>query len=115
MILDRVALIVGCMAVAAGLTLAWPALADGGAGARTRTRYPAAEQIAGPIIGGLAANNGYYAYGPYAGPGSPVAWRALPWSDLYGPAVPVTPGCYMQRQRVWTDYGWRWRTGPICY
>lgn len=115
MILDRVTSITGCMAVAAGLALAGPAVADGGAGARPRARSPAAEQIAGPIIGGLAANNGYYAYGPYAAPGGPVAWRALPWSDLYGPAVPVAPGCWMQRQRVWTDYGWRWRTGPICY
>jgi hypothetical protein len=66
--------------------------------------------VAGPIIGGIAANNGYYAYGPYHWPGS-----ALGWSPLYGPAVPVPPGCYMQRQRIWTEYGWRWRLAPICY
>jgi hypothetical protein len=66
--------------------------------------------VAGPIIGGMAANNGYYAYGPYYWPGS-----ALRWSPLYGPAVPVAPGCYMQRQRIWTEYGWQWRAAPICY
>lgn len=66
--------------------------------------------VAGPIVGGIAANNGYYAYGPYYRPGS-----ALGWSPLFGPAVPVPPGCYMQRQRLWTEYGWQWRTAPICY
>ncbi|MFL9828019.1 hypothetical protein [Rhodoplanes sp. SY1] len=98
------------MGMGVAVLIATPVLADGSGGRRAAPR-----PVAGPIVGGLAANNGYYAYGPYATPGSPVAWRALPWSDLYGPAVPVTPGCYMQRQRVWTEYGWRWRTGPICY
>lgn len=70
---------------------------------------------AGPIIGGIAANNGYYAYGPYAAPGAPAPWGELPWSGLYGPAVPVARGCYVQRQRIWTEYGWRWRKAPICY
>jgi len=65
---------------------------------------------AGPIVGGIAANNGYYAYGPYSWPGLP-----LRWSPLFGPAVPVPPGCYIQRQRIWTEYGWRWREAPICY
>ncbi|MFD2181443.1 hypothetical protein [Rhodoplanes azumiensis] len=101
--------------VGVAVMIATPALADGSGGRRAAPR-----PVAGPIVGGLAANNGYYAYGPYAAPGSPVAWRALPWSDLprsdlWGPVVPVAPGCWMQRQRVWTDYGWRWRTGPICY
>jgi hypothetical protein len=66
--------------------------------------------VAGPIIGGIAANNGYYAYGPYYWPGS-----ALGWSALYGPTMSVAPGCYRQRQRIWTEYGWRWREAPICY
>ncbi|MBK5961760.1 hypothetical protein CCR97_26655 [Rhodoplanes elegans] len=101
--------IVSGIGLGVAVMIATPALADGSAG-RAAPRV-----VAGPIVGGLAANNGYYAYGPYAAPGSPVAWRALPWSDLYGPAVPVAPGCWMQRQRVWTEYGWRWRTGPICY
>ncbi len=69
-----------------------------------------ARVVAGPIVGGIAANNGYYAYGSYYAPGS-----ALGWSPLLGPAVPVPPGCYLQRQRIWTEYGWRWRTAPICY
>jgi hypothetical protein len=58
--------------------------------------------VAGPIIGGIAANNGYYAYGPY---------YDLNRAPLYVRA----PGCYAQRQRIWTDYGWRWRTATICY
>ncbi|WP_146617743.1 hypothetical protein [Rhodoplanes serenus] len=66
--------------------------------------------VAGPIVGGVAANNGYYAYGPYGLTGGP-----LPWSPLYGPAVPVQPGCWLQRQRLWTEYGWRWRVAPVCY
>jgi hypothetical protein len=65
---------------------------------------------AGPIVGGIAANNGYYAYGPYYAPGP-----YLGWSPLLGPALPVPAGCYLQRQRIWTEYGWRWRTAPICY
>lgn len=76
-----------------------------GVEARPRERVEA-----GPIIGGSAANNGYYAYGPYYWPGSAVGF-----SPLYGPTAPVAPGCYMQRQRIWTEYGWRWRTAPICY
>lgn len=97
-------------AVAAVTGLAWAEIAaaadiDGRRDPRSGTRI-----VAGPIVGGAAANNGYYAYGPYASPGAP-----LPWSRLYGPAVPVAPGCWMQRQRIWTEYGWRWRTAPICY
>jgi hypothetical protein len=64
---------------------------------------------AGPIVGGLVANNGYYAYGPYYAPG------LVGISGLYGPAYPVAPGCYLQRQRIWTTYGWVWRQAPICY
>jgi hypothetical protein len=66
--------------------------------------------FAGPIIGGIAANNGYYAYGPYY---SPAPFRGF--SPLYGPAYPYPAGCYLQRQRIWTEYGWRWRVAPICY
>jgi len=65
---------------------------------------------AGPIVGGTAANNGYYAYGPYYWAGVPVSW-----SRLFGPALPIAGGCYLQRQRIWTEYGWRWREAPICY
>lgn len=84
--------------VVAGTGEAW-------AGPRERGRV-----VAGPIVGGTAANNGYYAYGPYSWPGS-----SLPVSPLFGPTLPVPPGCYMQRQRIWTEYGWRWRAAPICY
>jgi len=21
----------------------------------------------------------------------------------------------LQRQRIWTEYGWQWRAAPICY
>ncbi len=75
---------------------------------RTLSRIGGTE--AGPIIGGLVANNGYYAYGPYYRPGPLVGF-----SPLYGPAYPITPGCYLQRQRIWTTYGWVWRRAPICY
>ncbi|NVO12512.1 MAG: hypothetical protein HXX10_00585 [Rhodoplanes sp.] len=87
----------------------WPGGADA-ADIAPRGYAGYAGEVAGPIIGGTVANNGYYAYGPYAGPGAP-----LPWSNLYGPAVPVAPGCFMQRQRIWTEYGWRWRVAPLCY
>jgi hypothetical protein len=53
---------------------------------------------AGAIIGSAAANNGY-AYGP--GPG------------YYG-AAPVYGRCYITRQRVFTDYGPRWRRVRVC-
>jgi hypothetical protein len=66
--------------------------------------------VAGPIVGGITANNGYYAYGPDYWAGAPLGW-----SRLFGPAVPIAPGCYLQRQRIWTEYGWRWREAPICY
>jgi hypothetical protein len=55
---------------------------------------------AGAIIGSAAANNGYYAYGPgpvYAAPG-----------PYYG------GGCYITRQRVWTNYGPRWQRVRVC-
>jgi hypothetical protein len=78
--------------------------------AQNLDRSPRAALVAGPIVGGMAANNGYYDYGPYYWAGVPVGW-----SSLFGPAVPVSPGCYIQRQRIWTEYGWRWRQAPICY
>jgi hypothetical protein len=92
--------------VAAAMALALVAPADA-RGKRAAARIGGAE--AGPIIGGLVANNGYYAYGPYYRPG------LVGISGLFGPAVPVTPGCYLQRQRIWTTYGWVWRQAPICY
>ena len=78
--------------------------------AQSLDRSPGNAPVAGPIVGGVAANNGYYAYGPYYWPGVPIGW-----SHLFGPALPVSPGCYIQRQRIWTEYGWRWRQAPICY
>ncbi len=94
------------LVLAAGVGVA-AAQADG-----TTRRAPARPggTEAGPIVGGLVANNGYYAYGPYYAPGPFVGF-----SRLFGPAYPVTPGCYIQRQRIWTDYGWVWRQAPICY
>jgi hypothetical protein len=99
----RALLLAGALALFA---TTWAGAAD--IGPRRHAGYGG--EVAGPIIGGTVANNGYYAYGPYAGPGTP-----LPWSNLYGPAVPVAPGCFMQRQRIWTEYGWRWRAAPLCY
>jgi hypothetical protein len=78
--------------------------------AQSLDRHRRDAPVAGPIVGGVAANNGYYAYGPYYWAGVPIGW-----SPLFGPAVPVSPGCYIQRQRIWTEYGWRWRQAPICY
>ncbi|RAI44630.1 hypothetical protein CH341_08030 [Rhodoplanes roseus] len=102
------------LAAVAAAVILWPVVA-GAADIAPERRAWRGGAVAGPIIGGTVANNGYYAYGPYAAPGVPPAWAAAPWSGLYGPAVPVAPGCYTQRQRVWTEYGWRWRTAPICY
>lgn len=102
----RVVARAGLAALVLGVTAGLAAAADiapGSGAGRGRI-------VAGPIIGGTVANNGFYAYGPYETAGPP-----LPWSPLYGPAVPVAPGCYMQRQRIWTEYGWRWRSAPICY
>jgi hypothetical protein len=61
--------------------------------------------VAAGVIGGLAAgaiigsavNNGYYAYG--AGPAY--------YGAGYG-------HCYIQRQRVWTNYGPRWQRVRVC-
>ena len=69
---------------------------------------------AGAIIGG-AAQGGYYGgsgYGYYGGPayGYSTGYYAAPaygYSNGYA-------GCYIQRQRVWTDYGWRIRRVRIC-
>lgn len=97
----RTVCIVGAVVAAA---LAAPA------DARTKHALPrVGGKQAGPIIGGIVANNGYYAYGPYYAPG------LVGISGLYGPALPITPGCYQQRQRIWTTFGWVWRQAPICY
>lgn len=55
---------------------------------------------AGAIIGSAVAPRPYY-YGPgyYAGPGAPVYYA---------------PGCYWARQRIWTQWGWRWRRVRVC-
>ena len=70
-----------------------------------RGDYPA--YGAGPIIGGLAANNGYYAYGPYYGPGYGYYGYG---PDYYGPAYAYNgPGYYggpYWRHRYWHRHYW---------
>lgn len=60
------------------------------------------------IIGGLAVGaiiGSAVAPGPYYGP---------PGYD-YGPGpVYYAPACYWARQRIWTDWGWRWRRVRVC-
>ncbi len=53
----------------------------------------------GAIVGSSAANSGYYGYG-YA-----------PAPVYYGPPA---YGCYITRQRVWTNYGPRWQRVRVC-
>ncbi len=91
------------------LTAALATAIAGPAEARAKRLPKVGGTEAGPIIGGMVANNGYYAYGPYYAPGF------VGVSGLYGPALPVAPGCYLQRQRIWTTFGWVWRQAPICY
>jgi hypothetical protein len=55
---------------------------------------------AGAIIG-AAANGPYYAYGP--GPGY-----------YYGGGPGYYGGCFWTRQRVWTNWGWRFRPVRVC-
>jgi hypothetical protein len=65
--------------------------------------------VAAGVIGGLAAGAligaaagaPYYAYGP--GPGY----------YGYGPAY-YGGGCFWTRQRVWTNWGWRFRPVRVC-
>jgi hypothetical protein len=55
---------------------------------------------AGAIIGSAAANSYPYGYAPapvYAAPG-PYAYSR----------------CYITRERVWTNYGPRWRRVRVC-
>jgi hypothetical protein len=54
----------------------------------------------GAIVGSAAANNGY-AYGP-----GPVYYGAAP--AYYG------GGCYITRERIWTNFGPRWRRVRVC-
>lgn len=75
---------------------------------------------AGAIIGG-ATRGGYYGgsgYGYSGGPG--YGYYDAP---AYGYSTAPTysgysgsdyGGCYVQRQRVWTDYGWRIRRVRVC-
>jgi len=63
--------------------------------------------VAAGVIGGLAAGaligaaaNGYYGPGPY--------YAYAPGPYYYG------PGCYWTRQRVWTNFGWRWHRVRVC-
>ena len=64
----------------------------------------AAGVIGGAIIGGAIANS-YYPYG-YYGPGY----------GYYGPGYAGGPygPCYVQRQRFWDGYGWRFRRVRVC-
>jgi len=55
----------------------------------------------GTMIGAGAANNGPY-YSPGYSPG-PV---------YYGGSA--YPRCYMQRERVWDGFGWRWTRVRVC-
>lgn len=57
----------------------------------------------GAIIGGAAANGGYYGPGP--GPG---------YGYYGGPAYVAGPPCYWHRERFWDGYGWRVRRVQIC-
>jgi hypothetical protein len=65
--------------------------------------------IAAGIIGGLAAgaiigaaaSGPAYAYGP--GPGY-----------YYGGGPGYYGGCFWTRQRVWTNWGWRFRPVRVC-
>ncbi len=56
----------------------------------------------GTMIGSAAARNN----GPYYQP-APAYYGA----GYYGPGY---PGCYLQRQRVWDGFGWRWTRVRVC-
>ena len=90
--------------------------------------------IAAGVIGGLAAGaiiggasrgygGGYYdgGYGGsnyYGGPAygySSGYYSAPAYTYSSGPAYYGDgSGCYLQRERVWTDYGWRIRRVRVC-
>ncbi|HEV8466811.1 MAG TPA: hypothetical protein VGQ63_17620 [Pseudolabrys sp.] len=65
--------------------------------------------VAAGIIGGLAAGAiiGAAASGPYyaSGPGPGYYYGGGP--GYYG-------GCFWTRQRVWTNWGWRFRPVRVC-
>jgi hypothetical protein len=72
----------------------------------------AAGLLGGAIIGGAIASSPYY-YGPGYGPGY---YGPGPY---YGPAYvaggyPPGPPCYLQRQRFWDGYSWRYRSVRVC-
>lgn len=107
------ALLAGLLATATALPASAADLHRAGPPHHARTKVSA-----GPIVGGIVANSGNYAYGPYvvADPWAASAPRL--WSEPVvrpGVVLPVPPGCFLQRRRIWTEYGWRWRTAPICY
>ncbi|EJW13388.1 hypothetical protein A33M_3808 [Rhodovulum sp. PH10] len=82
------------------------------------THHARAKVSAGPIVGGIVANTGNYAYGPYVVADPLAAPAPRPWPGPVvrpGVVLPVPPGCFVARRRIWTEYGWRWRTAPICY
>ncbi len=66
-------------------------------------------QVAAGVIGGLAAgaiigsainsNRGPYAYEP-----APAYYYGTPYAQR----------CYITRERVWTNYGPRWRKVRVC-
>lgn len=61
--------------------------------------------VAAGVIGGLAAG---------AIIGSAINRPAYGYG-YYGPSYAAYPGCYWQRQRVETPYGWRWQRVRVCY
>lgn len=71
--------------------------------ARGRGGAVAAGIIGGLALGAIAAGAAHSYYGP--GPGY----------YAYGPGpVAYGPGCYWTRERVWTNWGWRFRRVRVC-
>jgi hypothetical protein len=94
------------MIAAAAVTAPAPAQADSNGGA-----------IAAGVVGGLAAGaiigsawRPYPAYGYAYSPGYAYA----PGPVYYGDAYAYSRRCHIVRQRIWTDYGPRWRQTRVC-
>jgi hypothetical protein len=62
--------------------------------------------VAAGVIGGLAV--GAMIGSAAAGNNGP---RYQPAPVYYGPGY---SGCYLQRQRVWDGFGWRWTRVRVC-
>ena len=86
---------VATAALLAGATIATPQQAEARGGA-----------VAAGVIGGLAASAlvGAAVAAPYHyGAG-----------DYYGPGPGYGPHCWVQRERSWDGYGWRFRRVRVC-